>query len=493
MNELAFASIKELREKLDKKEISPKELAQFFIKRFQDHDSKIDSALEIFDENSVLERYKPANNNSGDNKGFLMLDGIAGAIKDNICQEGRITSCGSKILENFRAPYDATVIKRLKAEGATFVARVNCDEFAMGSSNETSAFKLTKNPWDTSRVPGGSSGGPAAAVAAGFVPWSLGSDTGGSIRLPAAYCGLVGIKPTYGLVSRYGLVALTSSFDQIGALTRTVYDNAIVMSAIAGKDEHDSTTLDVSKKDYTANLTGKIKPGLKIGIVKNAFDKDGMDPEVMSSMQEVIKELEKLGAKTVNISMETLDYGIATYIVINRAEAASNLARFDGVRYGFRSKNSKTLSDMYSNTRYEGFGKEVKSRIMVGNYVLSAGYADKFYDSAKKVQRAITAEFKKLFGDVDLIIMPTQAGPAFKLGAMGENQLQMQLQDYFTASTNIAGVPAITVPCGFTKSSNLPLGFQIIGPHLSEELIFQTAYAYEQNTQWYNNKPSLFL
>lgn len=482
MNKLAFATIKELREKLDKKEISNKELAEFFLKRFKTHDLELESALEVFELDSIFDRYQ---------KSDSKMDGIPGAIKDNMCQDGRITSCASKILENFRAPYDATVIKRLKEQGATLLARLNCDEFAMGSSNETSAFKQTKNPWDLSRVPGGSSGGPAAAVAAGLVPWSLGSDTGGSIRLPAAYCGLVGIKPTYGLVSRYGLVALTSSFDQIGAMTRTVYDNAMVMSAIAGKDERDSTTLDVAKKDYTANLTGKIKPGLKIGIVKNAFDKEGFDPDVAACLQQVIKNLEQLGASMKQVSMDTLDYGIATYIVINRAEAASNLARFDGIRYGYRSENAKSLNDVYELSRYEGFGAQVKSRIMVGNYVLSAGYAAKFYNNAKKAQGAITAEFKRLFGDVDLMIMPTSAAPAFKFGAMGDNQLQMQLQDYFAASTNIAGVPAITVPCGFTKD-NLPIGFQIIGPHLSEELIYQTAYAYEQNNDWHTRAPQKF-
>jgi len=481
MSKLAFATIKELKEKLEKKEISHEELLDFFLKRFAEHDYKIDSSLEIFDKESILEHY----NAEG------ALSGIPGAFKDNICQEGRIVSCASKILENYRSTYDATVTRRLKNSGALILGRVNCDEFAMGSSTETSAYKKTKNPWDFSRVPGGSSGGSAAAVAAGLVPWSLGSDTGASVRQPAAFCGIVGIKPTYGLVSRYGLVAYASSLDQIGVLSRTVYDNALVFSTIAGHDMQDSSSLFVNKKDYTANLTGTLKEGLRIGVIEDSLLAQGMDDEIASAVQAAVSVLEKLGAKVKKVSMPILNYSAAAYFVISRAEAASNLARFDGVRYGFRSKDSDTLHDMYLNTRHDGFGQEVKARMMVGNYVLSAGHAGQFYENAKKVQRLIRREFKNIFNDVDLLIMPTHPIPAFKIGAFDVDKLQMDLQDFFTCPMNLAGIPAISIPCGFTKDK-LPIGFQIIGSHLSEELIYQTAYAYEQETPWHTMTPEGF-
>lgn len=554
MSDLAFLTICELREKLDKKEISPKELTQLFLQNFVKQDKKVDSALEIYDlvnetcfDNLNASNFMPDtcvnricfNNSSvsdcmpdtlvngicSSNFKKSLLYAIPGVIKDNICQESKIASCGSKILENFVSPYDATAVKRLKDCGATILARVNCDEFAMGSSTETSAYKKTRNPWDLSCVPGGSSGGSAAAVAAGLVPWALGSDTGGSVRQPAAYCGLVGIKPTYGLVSRYGLIAYASSFDQIGVITRTVKDNAIVFSQIAGQDSKDSTTLQVKAKDYTVNLTGKIKTGLKIGIIEDAINSKALDCEVAQAVEGAIKKFESMGASIKRVSMKTLDYAAAAYMIISRAEAASNLARFDGAKYGFRyskvSPESKiedavkiedsaklenfaktenyaresnrllSLTEMYCNTRHDGFGAEVRSRIMVGNYVLSAGYADKFYDSAKKVQGQIRVEFKDLFEDIDLLIMPTHSAPAFKIGAFDFDKLQMELQDFYTVPVNLAGVPAISIPCGFTKGG-MPIGFQIIGPHLSEELIFQTAYAYEQQMGWYLRRPNGF-
>jgi len=481
MTKLAFATIKELKEKLENKEISHEELLDFFLKRFEDFDEKIDSALEIFDKKSILEHYSAEGS----------LCGIPGIFKDNICQEERIVSCASKILENFRSTYDATTTRRMKSAGALILGRANCDEFAMGSSTETSAYKKTKNPWDYSRVPGGSSGGSAAAVAAGLVPWSLGSDTGASVRQPAAFCGIVGIKPTYGLVSRYGLIAYASSLDQVGVLSRTVYDNALVFSTIAGHDMQDSSSLFVNKKDYTANLTGKLKEDLRIGVIEDALTAQGMDNEIASSVQNAVGVLEKLGAKVKKVSMPILDYSAAAYFVISRAEAASNLARFDGVRYGFRAKDSHTLHEMYLNTRHDGFGQEVKTRIMVGNYVLSAGHAGQFYKNAKKVQRLIRSEFKNVFNDVDLLIMPTHPMAAFKIGAFDQDKLQMDLQDYFTCPMNLAGIPAISIPCGFTKEK-LPIGFQIIGPHLSEELIFQTAHAYEQETPWHTMHPAGF-
>jgi len=482
MNSLAFATIKELQEKLDKKEISHEELLDFFIKRFNEHDGKVDSALEIFDKDSILKEC----NAEGP------LKGIPGIFKDNICQEGRIVSCASKILENFVSTYDATATKRLKKSGAVILGRANCDEFGMGSSTETSAYKKTKNPWDLSRVPGGSSGGSAAAVAAGLVPWSLGTDTGASVRQPAAFCGAVGIKPTYGLVSRYGLVAYGSSLDQIGVITRSVYGSALIFSHIAGHDMRDSSSLFVNKKDYTANLTGRLKEGLRIGVIEDALNAEGMDSEIAAAVEASVSTLEQLGAKVKRISMKTLDYSAAAYFVISRAEAASNLARYDGVRYGMRAKDSDTLYDMYLNTRHDGFGEEVKTRMMVGNYVLSAGHAGQFYDNAKRVQNLIRHEFKTIFNDVDLLIMPTHPMPAFKLGAFDTDKLQMDLQDYFTCPMNLAGIPAISLPCGFTKKDNLPIGFQLIGPHLSEELIFQTAFAYEKNTSWHTMHPNDF-
>ena len=482
MSNLSFATIKELQERLEKKEFSHEELLSFFLKRFEEHDSKIGSALEVFDKESILENYS----SEGD------LAGIPGAFKDNICQTGRIASCASKILENYRSTYDAAATRRLKSAGALILARLNCDEFAMGSSTETSAFKKTKNPWNVSRVPGGSSGGSAAAVAAGFVPWSLGSDTGGSIRQPAAFCGIVGIKPTYGLVPRHGLVAYGSSLDQIGVFARSVYDNALVFSKIAGHDLKDSSSLFVNKKDYTASLDGKLKEGLRIGVIEDALTAQGMDEEIATAVEDAVSVLEKLGAKVKKVSMKTLDYAAATYFVISRAEAASNLARFDGVRYGFRSSDSDALHDMYLNTRHDGFGQEVKTRIMVGNYVLSAGHAGQFYQNAKKVQNLIRREFKTTFNDVDLLIMPTHPVPAFKFGAFDVDRLQMDLQDYFTCPMNLAGTPAISIPCGFTKKDSLPIGFQIIGPHLSEELIYQTAHAYEQATPWHTMHPKGF-
>ena len=473
-----FITIHELKVLLERNEISRKEVLDFFIRRFEAFDLEIQSALEIFDKKEILDR--------SFRQGSLY--GIPGLIKDNICQKGCITSCASKILENFHATYDATVIKRLKKSGALLMGRANMDEFAMGSSTETSAFQKTKNPWDHSRVPGGSSGGSAAAVASGLVPWSLGSETGGSVRQPAAFCGIVGIKPTYGLVSRYGLVAYGSSVDQIGIFTRTVRDNALVLSEIAGHDLQDSSSLRVGKKDYAARLNDPLPANLRIGIIENSINAEGIDQEVVSALEETINIIEKLGVKIERLTLPTMDYAAAAYFILSRAEAASNLARFDGVRYGLRDKTAKVLSKMYFNTRHDGFGDEIKARIMVGNYVLSSGHAGEFYANAQKVQRLIRREFLLAFKKVDLLIMPTQAAPAFIFGAFDENKLQMDLQDYFTCPMNLAGIPAISLPCGFTKN-NLPLGFQLIGSHLSEELIYRVAHAYEQQTAWHTMHP----
>jgi len=476
-----FATIKELKNQISDNEISSNELLEFCIKRFERYDEKIGSALEIFEKDSIEQQSCKQG----------MLFGIPGLIKDNIAQKDRRLGCASKILEGFVSPYDSTASSCLKKEGAFLIGRGNCDEFAMGTSGETSAYKKTANPWDLSRVAGGSSSGPIAAVAAGFVPWGLGSETGGSVRLPAAFCGIVGLKPTYGLISRYGLVAYGSSLDQIGVATRTVSDNATVLSVLAGQDLHDSTSLAVNKKDYTQALDGKLREGLSIGVVDNALEAQGLDPEIKKIVQEAIKQLEDLGATIVHLTLPAMEYTAAAYFIISRAEAASNLARFDGVRYGMRAKDARTLLELYENTRHDGFGDEVQRRIMVGNYVLSAGHQDEYYGNAKKVQQAIRREFEEAFKNVDLLAMPTHSIPAFKFDAFKDNKLALDLLDYYTLPVNLAGIPALSIPCGFTYNK-LPVGFQLIGPHLSEELIYQTAYAYEQQTPWHTMHPKGF-
>jgi aspartyl-tRNA(Asn)/glutamyl-tRNA(Gln) amidotransferase subunit A len=476
--ELAFATIAQLKQKLEKKEISVAELLDYFIKRFEQHDKKLGSALEIFDRESILKEAKQSG----------ALAGIPGLIKDVICQKGRITSAGSQILKNYRAPYDATVVAQLKNEGALLIGRANCDEFAMGSSNENSSYYPAHNPWDTSRVPGGSGGGSAASVAAGLIPWALGTETGGSVRQPAAFCNGVGMRTTYDIVSRYGVIAYGSSLDQVGVNTRTVHDNATVLSVIAGHDPKDSTSLKVPKIDYTKELTGKIRPGLKIGVVKNALGAEGMGQEVQELLQATIEQYRKLGATIVDLSISSFDYSAAVYFIISRAEAASNLSRFDGVRYGPRAE-AKNLRDMYFKTRGQGFGKEVRRRILIGNYVLSAGHSAEFYGNACKVRELMRQEVAKAFAQVDLLFMPVSAAPAFKLGAFDNNRLEMDLQDYFTAPANLTGVPALALPCGFTKEK-LPIGFQLMGAPLSESLLYQTAYAYEQATPWHTMTPA---
>jgi aspartyl-tRNA(Asn)/glutamyl-tRNA(Gln) amidotransferase subunit A len=484
MNIPRFLSIKELHALLAEKKISPLELIEFYRARFAQHDKKIGSALEIFDTDSICKR----------GTGSGRLANIPGLIKDNICMKGRTMTCASKILENYTAPYTATVIEKLTKEGALFIGRANMDEFAMGSSNETSAYQLTRNPWNFDRVAGGSSGGSAAAVAAGLIPWALGTETSGSVRLPAAFCGLVGSKPTYGLVSRFGVVANTSSLDQVGAMTQTVYDNALLLSVIAGNDPYDATSVQQAKFDFTKDLTGKIRPGLKIGVVENAMNAPGIDPEMSRALAIALEEFKKLGATLIPVSLPTMDYGTAVYFVISRAEAASNLARYDGIRYGVRSKNARTLDEVYSMSRAEGFGEEIKQRILMGNYVLSVGHADQFYQTAKKVQRFMRAEFEQIFTQVDLLFAPTTAGEAFGFNAFADDPqaaIKMQLQDYFTCASNLVSMPAVSVPCGFTNNK-LPIGFQLMGPDLSEGLIFQTAYAYEQVTPWHTMHPEGF-
>jgi aspartyl-tRNA(Asn)/glutamyl-tRNA(Gln) amidotransferase subunit A len=466
-----FITIKELKEKLSNNEISVEEIIKFYRERLEKYNPKLNVLLELFDKDSLEQ--------DAEAQGFL--SGIPGVLKNNISEKGRITSCGSKILENYKSSYDSTVAKRIKKAGGVILGSANMDEFAMGASGEFSAFGVTKNPFDLERTPGGSCSGSAAAVAAGLVPWSLGTETGGSVRQPASFCGLVGLYPTYGLFSRYGIVAFASSTDQPGPLTRTVYDNALVASVLSGHDPKDSTSLPEPQRDYTKKLNGKLPEDLTIGVIQDSLEMDGVNAEVKQAFENSIKDLEKLGANIKYISLPDLKYGIAIYFVLNYAEGASNLARFDGTLYGARDMDAKNLKDMYVNTRHDGFGAEVKRRILMGNYVLSSSHRDEFFEKANHVRSAIRAEFEQAFRDVDVLISPTTSTPAFKLGEMCNDPVAMYLSDYFTVPNCIAGIPALSVPCGSTKSG-LPIGVQFLGPRLSEELLYRVAYAYEQNT-----------
>jgi aspartyl-tRNA(Asn)/glutamyl-tRNA(Gln) amidotransferase subunit A len=416
-----------------------------------------------------------------------LLTGIPVAVKDNMCTLGIPTTCASRILKSFVPPYESTVTSRLKAEGCCMVGKTNMDEFAMGSSTENSGFYATANPWDLTCVPGGSSGGSAAAVAANECIAALGSDTGGSIRQPASFCGVVGLKPTYGRVSRYGLVAFASSLDQIGPVTKTVMDAAIMLSFIAGHDPSDSTSAPMEVPDYASQLGQGLK-GLRIGIPKEYFI-EGMDPDVDRAVRSAIDVLVSLGARAVDVSLPHTRVAIAAYYLIATSEASSNLARYDGVKYGFRAEG-KDLIDMYRETRAQGFGPEVKRRIMLGTYALSAGYYDAYYRKAQQVRTLIKDDFQKAFGDVDVIVTPTSPSPAFGLGEKVTDPLTMYLSDIFTISVNLAGVPAISVPCGFT-ATGLPVGLQIIGRHFDEGTILRTAHAYERSTDWHLRRPPL--
>ena len=405
------------------------------------------------------------------------LSGIPVAIKDNICVKGMQASCGSKILGDYHPPYNATVIERLTKAGAVVIGKTNCDEFAMGSSNENSAFGPVRNPWDTTRVSGGSSGGSATAVAAGIVPVALGSDTGGSVRQPASLCGVIGMKPTYGRNSRYGLVAFASSLDQIGVFGREVEDVARVLGVIAGRDPRDTTSADVPVPDYVASLNGDLK-GARIGFPRALFGK-GLDDEVKNAVESVVDVYRELGAEIVDVELPHAPYAIAVYYIIATAEASSNLARFDGVRYGFRAEDAPELRQMYRKTREEGFGPEVKRRIMLGTYVLSAGYYDAYYRKAQQVRTLIKNDFLKAFASCDAIITPTSPTPAFTIGEKTDDPLAMYLNDIYTVIANLAGVPGISVPCGLS-AARLPIGFQLLGPYWSEDQLLKFAHAYEQ-------------
>lgn len=416
------------------------------------------------------------------------LGGVPVLIKDNICVKGEPTTCSSRMLKDFRPPYDATVIRKLRSEGAVLIGKANMDEFAFGSSCETSCYGPTRNPWDLERIPGGSSGGAAAAVAADETVMSLGSDTGGSIRQPAALCGVVGLKPTYGRVSRYGLIAFASSLDQIGPITKDVHDAALLLGVIAGYDELDSTSVDVPVPDYTGSLVKDVA-GLRIGVPKEYFV-EGIDPDVENSIRSAILRLKELGATIVDISLPHTEYAVSTYYIIGPAEASSNLARFDGVHYGFRSDGSRDMIDMYVRSRSDGFGSEAKRRILLGTYCLSAGYYDAYYLKALKVRTKIKEDFEKAFTGCDIIATPTSPTPAFKIGEKKDDPLAMYLSDIFTIPANLAGIPAISIPCGFS-ASGLPIGLQMMARPFGEETIFRTAYTFEQNTDFHKKRPAL--
>ncbi len=483
--ELYSMNIEEARSAVIRGEISPVELAGAVFERIGAVEEKIGSYVSVRKEHA-LSQAKQAEDSirSGDTPA---LPGIPIAVKDNICTKGIKTTCSSRILENFIPPYESTVTQRLGEQGYVLAGKTNLDEFAMGSSTENSFFGRTKNPWDLQRVPGGSSGGSAAAVAADECIAAIGSDTGGSIRQPAAFCGVVGLKPTYGRVSRYGLVAFASSLDQIGPVTKTVRDSAILMNVISGHDPLDSTSAAVDTPDFTSAL-GRDINGMKIGIPKEYFI-EGLDGEVAGAVKEAIKQLETLGAVAVEISLPHTEYAVAAYYILATSEASSNLARYDGVKYGLRVEGDD-LIDMYMKTRDEGFGPEVKRRIILGTYALSSGYYDAYYRKAQQVRTLISRDFRKAFETVDLVVTPTTPTPAFRAGEKTADPLQMYLSDIFTISVNLAGVPAISIPCGFT-SANLPVGLQIIGRHFDEESVFRAAYAYEQATGWHRMRPRL--
>ncbi|WP_027410410.1 Asp-tRNA(Asn)/Glu-tRNA(Gln) amidotransferase subunit GatA [Anoxybacteroides tepidamans] len=478
--------VSELHSMLHKKEISVSDLVDESFKRIAAVEDKVQAFLTL-NEEQARAKAKELDEKLATEKEFGLLFGMPIGIKDNIVTKGLRTTCASKILYNFEPIYDATVMQRLNEADAITIGKLNMDEFAMGSSTENSGFQLTRNPWDLERVPGGSSGGSAAAVAAGEVPFALGSDTGGSIRQPAAFCGVVGLKPTYGRVSRFGLVAFASSLDQIGPFTRTVEDNAYLLQVISGLDPMDSTSANVDVPDYVSALTGDIK-GLKIAVPKEYLG-EGVSEEVRQSVLNALKVLEGLGAVWEEVSLPHSKYALATYYLLASSEASANLARFDGVRYGYRTDNAKNLIDMYKQTRSEGFGNEVKRRIMLGTFALSSGYYDAYYKKAQKVRTLIKQDFENVFEKYDVIIGPTTPTPAFKIGEKTSDPLTMYANDILTIPVNLAGVPGISIPCGFVNG--LPVGLQIIGKHFDESTIYRVAHAFEQATDYHKQKPTL--
>nr|WP_295974383.1 Asp-tRNA(Asn)/Glu-tRNA(Gln) amidotransferase subunit GatA [uncultured Bacillus sp.] len=479
-------TVADLQELLQKKELTVSDLVDESFKRIQEVDDKVQAFLTL-DEERARETAKKFDEKLGADESKGLLFGMPIGVKDNIVTKDLRTTCASRILENFDPIYNATVVDHLHNAETVTIGKLNMDEFAMGSSTENSYYRKTRNPWNLETVPGGSSGGSAAAVAAGEVLFSLGSDTGGSIRQPAAFCGVVGLKPTYGRVSRYGLVAFASSLDQIGPVTRTVEDNARLLQAICGLDSMDSTSANIEVPDFTAALTGNIK-GLKIAVPKEYLG-EGVGEEARQSVLDALKVLEGLGAVWEEVSLPHSKYALAAYYLLSSSEASANLARFDGVRYGYRSPNSETLMELYKNSRAEGFGDEVKRRIMLGTFALSSGYYDAYYKKAQKVRTLIKKDFEDVFEKYDCIIGPTTPTPAFKIGEKISDPLTMYANDILTIPVNLAGVPGISVPCGF--ANGLPLGLQIIGKHFDESTVYRVAHAFEQATDYHKQKPAL--
>ena len=481
-------TLRELQEKFTKGEVTACEIVQAYQLRINQVEPKVRAYITLTKESAMAQAEALDEKLKGWRR-TMPLMGMPVAVKDNICTQNVLTTCASRMLGNFVPPYDASVIARLRGQSYLLLGKTNLDEFAMGSSTENSAFGPSRNPWNLGRVPGGSSGGSAAAVAADLCAAALGSDTGGSIRQPAACCGVVGLKPTYGRVSRFGLVAFASSLDQIGPITKDVADAAMVLGVIAGHDPLDSTSANLPVPDYAKALKKKDFKKLKVGVPREYFA-EGLDPEVEQAVQAAIEEIKQLGAEIKEIALPRTDAAIATYYLIATAEASSNLARYDGVKYGLRSKETANLLDMYMKTRQEGFGPEVKRRIMLGTYALSAGYYDAYYGKAQAVRTLIRQDFEAAFREVDLIVTPVTPTPAFKLGEKSEDPLQMYLSDIYTISVNLAGNPAMSVPCGFSKGG-LPIGLQLIGRPFEEETLLRGAHAYEQATGWRAKRPNI--
>lgn len=482
--ELPGLTIAELQKLLRAREVSPREVLLALHEQIERVDPQIDAYLSR-DLDAALAAADAVDLS-------LPLGGIPLAVKDAISVRGQPCTCAARILRNYRALFDATAIAKLRAAGAILFGKTNMDEFAMGSSTENSSVKLTRNPWDPGRVPGGSSGGSAAAVAAGEAVASLGSDTGGSIRQPAALCGVVGLKPTYGRVSRFGLVAFASSLDQIGPITRTVSDAALLLEVVAGVDPNDSTSLDAPVPGYRASLEKDLR-GMRLGLPKE-YLRDGIDPAVRAALDAAVAHFSSLGAEIIDVSLPHTDYAIDTYYIIATAEASANLARFDGVRYGYRAENSQSLLEHYSRTRAEGFGAEVKRRVILGTYVLSSGYYDAYYLRAQKVRTLIRQDFSRAFAHVDALLSPTAPEPAFKIGERSADPLRMYLADIFTTAASLAGICAISIPCGFAtmpEGTQLPIGLQIMGNALEEARILQIAHAFEQSTDWHRRRPEM--
>ena len=484
--DLAKLTAHELHDMLKARKVSSREIAKSVLDRISQLDQQVKAYITVTEE-EALRAAQAVDEKMERGEEIGPLTGIPAAIKDNMCMKGVLTTCSSKILHNYVPPYDATVVERLSNAGTVVVGKTNLDEFAMGSSTENSAFFPTRNPWDLKRVPGGSSGGSAAAVAADEAVFALGSDTGGSIRQPASFCGVVGLKPTYGRVSRYGLVAFASSLDQIGPLTKDVTDTALVLQAIAGKDPMDSTSVDLAVPDFAAALRNDVR-GLKIGVPKEFFAQ-GVRPEVCDAVWKAIELLKSLGADYREISMPIMEYTLPTYYILAPSEASSNLARYDGVRYGHRTKHSTDVLSMFSKTRDEGFGAEVKQRIMIGTYALSAGYYDAYYLKAQKVRTLVRQAYDEAYKEFDVLISPTAPSVAFGIGEKADDPMEMKLADVCTIPVNMAGIPAISLPCGFHEG--LPIGLQIMGKPFDEETILRVAYTFEQNTDNHTRKPAL--